>query len=175
MDIKDLTGQCGAVVTPGFGITIYAVCPCDIETYPAFKTTTAVGDSITLDGDIVLKTGKKFATITAISETVGLNENSVGVVGSKAIQNDFNFKALKTKASDDWVETHLNGCFLFVIKNKEGQMRVVGSPDVPATLDTAVGVNGLALSDEKNWALKIMDNTGHVAPYYEGEIDLVGA
>lgn len=172
MDIKDLVSNCGDIVTPGFSITINAVCPCDVETWPDFKTTTGAGDSITFDGDIVLKAGKKFATITAISDTVGLNENPVGVIGSKAIQNEFNFKIMKSKAADEWVNQHLNGCFVFIVKSKDGEMRVIGSPDVPAMADTMTGVNGVQLSDEKNWAIKIMDNTGRVAPYYDGEIDL---
>jgi hypothetical protein len=175
MEITDLISDCGESTRPGFAVTIYAVCPCDIDVFPARKTTTAVGDSITLDGNIVLKTDKKWATITAISDTVGLIENGVGVTGSKSIQSEFPFKVLKSIAADEWVDKHLNGCFVFLIQNKEGKIRVIGSKDIPATIETTVGSNGLVLSDEKNWALTVIDKTGRVAPYYEGTIDLTGA
>ena len=41
-DIADLTGQCGVRTIPGFKTLLYAVCACDIETFPEYKTTTGV-------------------------------------------------------------------------------------------------------------------------------------
>jgi len=62
---------------------------------------------------------------------------------------------------------------VFIIEDKDGKMRVLGNDRVPTTRTAAVGTNGPALTDEKSWAITIMDNTGRIAPYYEGVIDLL--
>jgi hypothetical protein len=173
-DIADLTGQCGVRTIPGFKTLLHAVCACDIETFPEYKTTTGVGDSITLDGNIVLKTGKRFAQLEVISETGKLTETEVGVVGSQVFQSQFEFKLPKTIASDEWLDANPNSCMVFVIEDKDGNQRVIGNDKVPATRMAAVGNNGPALADEKTWAITIMDNTGRIAPYYEGVIDVTG-
>lgn len=173
-DIADLTGQCGKRTIPGFAVTIHAVCGCDIETYPERKTTTGVGDKITLDGNIVLKTGKKFATLEMISDTGKVTETEVGVIGSQNFQSQFEFKLPKTIAADEWLDQNPNACMVYVIKDKDGNMRVLGTPEIPTTRTAAVGTNGPGLADEKTWAITIMDNTGRIAPYYTGTIDLTG-
>ena len=172
-DIADLTGQCGVRTIPGYKVKIYAACSCDIETFPAYKTTTGVGDSITLDGDIVLLAGKKWAVLETISETGKVTETEVGVIGSQVFQSQFEFKLPKTIASDEWLDANPNACMVFIIEDKDGKMRVLGNDRVPTTRTAAVGTNGPALTDEKSWAITIMDNTGRIAPYYEGVIDLV--
>jgi hypothetical protein len=174
-DIADLTGQCGVRTIPGYKTNIYAVCGCDILTFPALKTTTGVGDSITLDGDIVLKTGKKFAQLEVISESGKVTETEVGMVGSQVFQSQFEFKLPKTIASDEWLDANPNACMVFIIEDKDGNKRVLGNDKVATTRTAAVGTNGPALTDEKSWAITIQDNTGRIAPYYEGVIDQTGA
>lgn len=175
MDIADLTGQCGIRTIPGYKTKLYAVCACDIETFPGYLTTTGVGDSITLDGDIVLKTDKKWAQLDTISETGKVTETEVGVIGSQVFQSQFEFKLPKTLASDEWLDANPNACMVFLIEDKDGKQRVLGNDKVPTTRTAAVGTNGPGLTDEKSWAITIMDNTGRIAPYYTGVIDLVGA
>jgi hypothetical protein len=174
MDIQDLTGQCGVRTIPGFAVRLYAVCACDIETFPPYKTSTAPGDKVTLNGSIVLKEGKKWATIDAISETGKLTETEVGVIGSQNFQSSFEHKLAKTKLSDEWMDQTPNACMVYVVEDKDGYKRVLGNERVPVTRTAAIGNNGPALADEKTWAVTIMDNTGRIAPYYEGAIDLTG-
>ena len=174
-DIADLTGQCGVRTIPGFKVLIYAACANDIETFPARKTTTGVGDTITLDGPIVMKTGKKFAKLEVISESGKVTETEVGVVGSQVFQSQFECKLPKTIASDEWMDANPNSCMVYIIEDKDGNKRVLGNDKVPTTRIAAVGTNGPALTDEKTWAVTIMDNTGRIAPYYEGVVDVTGA
>lgn len=176
-DIADLVGQYGVKTISGHKVKLYAVCACDIETWPAYKTTTGVGDSITLDGDIVLKAGKKWAVLETIVDTGKLTETEVGEVGSQVIQSMYELKFPKTIASDEWVSKTPNVCTVLLIEDKDGKKRLIGSKDVPAIRTAAVGVNGALLTDAKNWAFTYTANTGDVAPYYESDaaIDLTGA
>lgn len=175
MDIKNLTDQCFVETIPGFTAKIFAVCSCDIETWPALKTTTGTGDKITLNGDIVLKTGKKFAEIALIPDSGKLTETEVGVVGSMNFQAVFEAKIAKNIASDEWMALTKNGCWVFIVKDKDGNSRVLGTNEIPATRTATVGNNGPDLASEKTWTVTITDNTGKIPPYYEGEIDLTGA
>ena len=172
MDVTSYTAECGTKIVPGTKSKLYLVCACDIDTFPARKSTTAVGDSITLDGDIVLKTGKAFAEIDIISETGVIKHTGVGSITSKNFTNSFDFKVQKDKASDEWFNNTQNACLVGIIVEKDGTMRVFGQPDVPARIESAEGSTGGENADEKSWIAQIMDKTGQVAPIYEGAIDL---
>jgi hypothetical protein len=172
MDVSSYTAECGAKVVPGVKSKIYMVCACDIDTWPARKVTTGIGDTITLDGDIVLAVGKSFATIDIISESGMIKHTGVGSQTSKNFTNSFDFKTQKDIASDEWFDGHLNGCFIAIVVEKDGTMRVIGEPDMPARIEAAEGSGGGENSDEKSWIAQLLDKTGKVAPVYEGLIDL---
>lgn len=170
--IDDLILDCGAEIIPGTTAKIYAVCGCDVDTYPELKTTTSVGDSITLDGNIILKTGKKWATIDLIESTGKITDKEVGEIGSQTIQSTFEFKISKTKAADEWVSKTRNGCVIYLVEDREGNIRVFGDPKSTARRTNAEGVNGPAQENAKDYSFTIMTTNGRVAPYYEGTIDL---
>lgn len=172
MDIQDLAAPCGQKVIPGTKGFIYLVCACDITTFPDFVATTAVGDKLKLDGDIVLAAGKKFAKIELTTETGRIKHNVVGARGSKNFTNGFEFKTPKTLASDEWFNENPNGCFVGLIPQKDGAIRVIGTKDIPAFMEAADADGGADNADAAEWTAMIMDKTGMVAPYYEGAIDV---
>jgi hypothetical protein len=171
MDILDLAGNCGDQVIPGNTARVWAVCACDITTFPGFLATTGVGDSITLDGNIVLAASKKFAKIDVVVDSGEVKHNQVGSVGSKNYTNSFGFKVVKNIASDEWFNKHVNACFVFLVEDKEGNIRVLGNVKIPAMMDSSEGTTGTDNGTEKIWTAMIMDKTGKVAPYYTGTID----
>jgi hypothetical protein len=171
-EVKDLASVCGEKNPTGIKVKLHAVCKDDILTWPAKKVTTGTGDSITFDGDIVLKAGKKFATIDVIADTGEVTHTAVGTRGSKSMVNKLDFKVVKSIASDEWFNDNLNSCLVVLVTEKTGKVRVLGSPDVPAELLAAEGKTGMTLESEKSWIASINDSTGEVAPYYEGAIDL---
>ena len=172
MDILDLAAPCGEVIIPGTQAKLYLVCACDVTTFPGYLATTGVGDSITLDGNIVLATGKKFAEIDITMSTGEITHTAVGVRGSKNYTNKFDFECVKSIAADEWFNQNPNGCFIGIVKQKDGQMRVFGTPDMPAFMEAAEGKTGKANGDAANWIASIMDETGVVSPFYTGTIDL---
>ena len=58
MIVKSLRFECNGKKIPGTLYQMFMVSKCEVATFPPFLTTTGIGDSITLDGDIVLKQGK---------------------------------------------------------------------------------------------------------------------
>ncbi len=172
MDIQDLAAPCGQKIIPGVKGFFYLVCACDITTFPDFVATTAVGDKLQLDGDIVLAAGKKFAKIELTTETGRIKHNGVGVKGSRNFTNGFEFKTPKTLASDEWFNENPNGCFVALVPQKDGKIRVIGTKDIPAFMEVADADGGADNGDAAEWTATIMDKTGMVAPYYTGTIDL---
>lgn len=173
MDISDLAVECGTKITPGTKRIVYAVCACDIDVFPPFLATTGVGDSITLNGNITLAVGKKFAQVGLITDSGEITHPGVGAVSSRAYNNQLVGKIQKTIASDEWFNKHRNGCFVFVVPQKDGTTRVLGNKDVPAMITASEGKEGTNNESEKVWDFTIMDTVGDVAPYYTGTIDLV--
>lgn len=172
MDIANLTDECGTVIKPGLTRKLYAVCACDIDVFPGFLATTGAGDSITLDGNITLLTGKKFAEVGIVTDSGEIVHQGVGVVGSRSYNNQLTGKIRKTVAADEWFNKNRNACFVFIVPEKDGTMRVLGNKDVPAMITASEGKTGSGPESEKIWDFTILDTVGEVAPVYTGTIDL---
>lgn len=174
MNIMDYKAPCGTVIIPGTRTKLYLVCSCDVAVWPDFKPVdpASPGDGITLDGDIVLKPGKKWAVIDIISDTGNIKNTMVGQKGGKNFTNSLDYKLMKTIGADEWAQLHANGCFVGMIASKNGTLRVFGAPDMPAWIESAAGDGGLANDSEAAWTFQIMDNTGGVCPVYQGSLDI---
>jgi len=170
--IEDLAAPCGDLIIPGTTSKLHIVCACDIDVFPGFVATTAVGDKLQLDGNITLLAGKKFATIDITPSTGEISHAGLGVRGSRNFTNKYDFECVKSLASDEWFDQNRNGCFVGIITQKDGQKRVIGNVDIPAFMEAADGKGGKANADAANWIASIMDETGRVAPYYTGTIDV---
>lgn len=172
MDILNLVDTCGDIITPGMTAKVWAVCACDIDVFPGFLATTNPGDSITLDGDIVLKANKYFAQIDVVTESGEVKHTQVGSSGSENYVNTYDFKTRKTVAADEWFNKHRGACFVFIVEEKTGAKRVLGTPSVPAKMVSSEGTTGMNNEGEKIWTAQIKDTVGEVAPVYTGAIDI---
>ena len=147
---RDLLKVCGDTNAPGLTTKAYAVCSCDIDVFPGMKTYTNPGDTITLDGDITLDALKQFFTLNIVEDTGKLTENAVGETGSKSMESMYEGFIPGTGAANlEFIKDQLNACDVFVVKDAEGQMRVLGTKDRPAFLDS-VEINQAENRDHNN-------------------------
>ncbi len=170
--INDTDCLCGAPVIPGLATTLYAVHACDIETFPQVGAYDADSPeaSVTLQGDIVLKPGKKFVQVPIILDLGHLDNELMGSVGSKSFTNKLFFNLAGTDAKTlAWHQRTSNGCMVFIAKEKSGNRRVIGNLDVPGHYETLTVSNG---PDESQSTAVIYDTTGKIAPIYTGTIEL---
>lgn len=177
MNIQDLNGgdtACGVQIIPGLARKAYAVCSCDIDVFPARLAfnPASPGDSITLDGDIVLNALKEFAELEMITDSGKVMHKQVGAKGFENYNNEFSFKAKKTIGADEWFNNTRNACLVIIVTEKDGTLRVIGSKDVPASMSASEGTTGDGSETEKVWNCTVMDTTGYVAPVYTGAIDI---
>jgi len=172
-DLTDLTSGCGDLNPPGLAVRLYVVHKDDIDTFPLRKITTGPGDSVTLDGDIVLVAGKKWAIVDIVSNSGKVIDTLVGAAGAKAFESTLDGIIPTTDAVVlEWMECNANGCLVILAKEKSGQIRVLGSKDLPAILETATIDTGAATGDTRGATIQIKADTGKTAPIYEGAIDL---
>lgn len=175
MTIKDLIQSCFGKNFAGTFSILYLINKNDVATFPNRKTTEDVGDSISLDGNITLKSGKKFAKVAIVVDSGELIHTAAGTRSAKSYGNTFDFFLIKNITSDEWVNNNINKEFVGIIREKVGVYRVIGDPDNPAQISIAEGKTGNGIDSSKVWTLKLTDATGEVAPYYQGQIISQGA
>lgn len=174
MEIQSFKAPCGTVIIPGTRTKLRLICECDIAEWPELKPFDAAipGNSITYDGDFVLKPGAKFAEVEIIADTGNVKHEGVGSKGGRNFTNSFDFKLMKTTGSDEWAEMHANGCFVGLITEKTGKVRVFGGKEMPAWIESSTGDGGTGNETAAEWTFQIKDNTGVVTRVYEGAIDV---
>jgi len=127
MEIKGLTFNCGGKIIPGTMYQMYFVSKCDVLSFPAMKVTTGIGDSISLDGNIVLKPGIIWARVTVISNTGKIKHDGVSTITSKNFSNALDFKLPTDIAADEWFNNNLNFEGIVLVREKVGRYRVFGN------------------------------------------------
>lgn len=169
----NLVDSCGDNVTPGIESKIYAACACDVDVFPPVVGTTTQGDSITLQGDITLLAGKQFFEIDVITDTGEVKHTLVGQKKSRSYRQSLMAKTTGNKNYDEFFNNNRNGCFIFLFKDKDGNMRVIGHPTKGyATFATAEDTSGSNEESAKEWTFEATAAPGNVAYYYNGVIDV---
>jgi hypothetical protein len=171
MDIHSLgvdEGACGAQIIPGIMVDAYVACACDIETFPpvgAYDVDNPA-EFVTLQGDIILNEGVVWSKFKLMTDKGSILDQLQGDIGSKHYKNVLNFNLAGTEADTlSWHQRTANGCLVVVVKEKNGQYRVIGSKDIPAHYAT----NDISNGPENSMSTSVLEaNTGRVAPIYTG-------
>lgn len=173
MPFTDLIDSCGSKNIPGVSVRVYFAKKDDIDTFPPFKITTLPGDSVTLDGDIVMKALKKFYQVDIITDSGEVKDTLAGSIGSKVYESTFDFmKATTNPNVVEFQESLANECLVVIVKEKSGNLRVLGNLDSPAYLETAEGTTAKTTGDTRGFTNQIKATPGYAAPFYEGLIDI---
>lgn len=173
MDVFDFNLACDTENIQGTKKKIYVVCSEDVDVFPGRVGNAALGERVTLDGDITLAATKKFAEVDILDESGEVKHSLKGPKGSQGFNAMFDFKLLAVgAAATDLVDRMRNACLIFVIPQNDGTMRVIGSKDNPAKLTAAEHTDGKTGEEEKTWTITIANTDNRVAPFYTGAIDL---
>ncbi len=149
----------------------------------------AVSDFATIDKPADLKTGTTLESVATIAAAHTFNTNrgfhklyispdsgmvetaQVGEKGNISFQNSFSgaFQGTGAKTAG-WLRKYKNTPMIFVIKEKNGNIKQIGSELSPAYLSEAAGSSGQAPGDAKRTTIKISDTQNYPAPEYTGAI-----
>ena len=149
---------------------IYYLLPEDVDTFPvpADPATATTFDSLVeLATAIVMKEGKQMFPIYCTLEEGELKSTLQGPRDGKGYEN---MMSLSFPGNDSiflgWQSYFANRDVIFVVKEKNGKVRVLGSLEDPAYMDTAEGTSGKKVADGRATVLTFKATGSTPPPVY---------
>lgn len=170
----DITGEACAAPNPGGTETeITFIDEHGIENWPAFLAQLGAGDAgqgVTLDGNITLKAGYHMHKYPVTTYTGEIKDDLVGDIDSKSFTSSILFQM---KTTDAVVLEHAaitaNGCWVCLMKENSGQVRVVGRKGNPAKMSQIAATTGSGDNPKRFVAFTVESkNNATPAPVYTG-------
>ena len=151
-----------------------------IDSFPALpalgNSETALGDYATIATDITFPIGKGFNVLHIQSNTGEVKDELVGEKGNKKVKSMFSFFLPNNHARNLGAMRQLkNAGLVFIITEKSGRQRVLGSKLVPAYISEAAGTSGKADEDNVGFEITVDVVSSAPAPVYSGNITAVAA
>jgi hypothetical protein len=171
--MHDIINECGSRNLPGLKVPTYWVPKKDIDTFPGYLATTEPGDSVTLDGDIVLGASKKFFRVDVVTDSGEVKDTQVGEIGSAHFESTFDFMVPKTDPKQiEFMKNAAYGCWVVLVKDKMNNLRVFGDPEIPAKVVSSESTTGKNSGSSRGLTMQLKSTIGEPAPFYTGAIDI---
>jgi hypothetical protein len=170
LDLEDIIKEGCADNEAGLASKHYYARLDDILTFPVPPNNPATfAAKVTAVGNFVMKPGKAFKSFYCTLEKGELTSEMVG--GARDGKSFQNLAAFYHPGSSPsllgFMETIKNDDVVVLVKELNGQIRIIGQPDIPANLDSASGKTGMAVADEKGFTFTLKSIAG-IAPVYTG-------
>lgn len=179
IDFEDIDGPAGLDNSAGIQINVYAIDMRDVKTHPTFpkiETATDLEELVTVDDDIVLKTGRKAFKIECTLEKGGANSDSQGEIDGMSFKNSLKIVNAGTKAkADGFARLAKNGSFYFIYFELDGTVRLLGNPGYPSKMVSAPGTTGEKSGDLKQRTFTFQSVWSGPAPVFTGKVMVAGA
>ncbi|MBC6698069.1 hypothetical protein [Hymenobacter sp. BT190] len=155
----------------GMAGSIYAARPSWIKTLP--EPVDAADGGLTVTTAIVMETGKKFIDIYATRNSAGFEEKPAGELDGKSWEQTLSWFHPKIREGLLKVRQAINnGPWIFLAKDANGLMRIVGSKDLPAySMEGAMGP-GTEPKSRNGANFNVQAASGRPALIYTGPIPL---
>jgi len=167
---------CNAELVAGIAeAEVYAIIAEHIDTDqvpPAIDTANATLEQLgTISGDITVVTGKGFFKLAVQSETGEVKDELVGNKGNKKVKSSFDFFVANTSAQNiGFLRRFKNTPMVFLVKEKSGRVRKLGSKSVPIFMDTGSMTTGKGPEDDTGMQVTLSVVSSMPAPVYGGAI-----
>jgi hypothetical protein len=170
MNVASVTYQKGRY-NPAGVTKVYWALPEDIATFPTLKTpddADATFDSlVTYSTAITMATGKKFQELYCTLEEGELKSTFAGNRDGKGKENMLEISFPGNDAAFHGFEAYAaNRDFVFLVKEKNGKVRVLGSPEDPAYLESGEGTSGKKIADGRKNVLTFKASGPTAPPIY---------
>jgi len=159
---------------------------CPVDDIDEASLPTLDADGITLTGNFVCKSTKKFIQIYHTRGTGKLDDNSVGERDGMSRENicEFFFPGSE-KEVEAFKRAAQNTPGVVICKDVDGNFRVLGavalgdpavvSLAMPAYMQSASGTTGAASADRRGTTFQFKSEAPHAALFYDGTIPLTEA
>ena len=134
-DLTHLPGLGGKDNQPGLGQTIF-IAPVEwFATIKGFKTTTGVGDSVTIDGDHTFLLGFGFLKAYSTLDTAQYKLAPVGDRDGRGYKADLEFfNPGNSPESAEFMRIIKNHNNIILVRTPDGVVQQMGSEDLPAEI-----------------------------------------
>lgn len=169
MNAKAITWPQGRY-NPGGTTKVYYAFKEDILSFPELadpETATTFESLVEYANPIVLKTGKQFHELYCTLETGELRSTVVGPRDGKGFENFMEISFPGSEAEFlGFQAASLNRELVFVVMEKNKKVRVLGSLEDPATVDSSEGTTGKTVADARATVMTFKATGATVPPIY---------
>jgi len=170
-NLANLTGFACGDNAAGTLQKAYIIPAGEITTFPAFKTTTNPGDSVTLDGAFTLTTNSGLGywrEIETIQDANSVAHTAVGEVGGKAFENRAVLTVAKYNAAQkELIRNLANMPVVAIVPDRNGEYHVIGTKDDPAYMEVSEGGTGTAIGDRRQVSITLLAKGATPPPTYD--------
>lgn len=174
--LEDLTQCVNDELAAGTSETeVYVAVSEHVDTFPslpALGTASASLESLAkITADITFIAGKGFFKLHAQTETGEVKDDLVGNKGNKKVKSMYEFFLTNTSPKNiGFIRQYKNVPLIFVVKEKTGRFRLIGSKTIPVYFDEASGTTGKGPEDDNGWQISVSATSSSPSPIYEGNI-----
>ena len=174
MDLSDITYTSGQDNTGGLTQEFWFAKASDIATWPTVKTkalATTVEELMNYSGNFTMNSGKKFFTGYLTWGTGELKWSAQGPVDSKSFKHSFEFSRPGCNANSlALLDLVKNDNLVFIVLDKDGNKRVLGSEFLSAKLERAEGTTGKSGEDSKADVMTFVSELQGPPRFYVGTV-----
>lgn len=175
--LQSLGANCGKNNPPGTETELFYALDDDFTGFPSRKSDnggTEYGDSKILDEPFDFtnaSAGSGFWRKTTILVDTGeVKDTLEGELGGQGYKSSFGFFLKGTESqnlafADDIASA--SGCLIMMLRDRSGNLRVLGKPSNPAMVESAEGTTGAKNGDRRGFAYVASASTGETAPIYD--------
>lgn len=177
MDLHDILHESGQDNSGGLQQEFYFAKLSDIATFPTpIDAPTTPTEKMTISSDFVMKSGKNFHKGYMTWGRGGVSWTLQGPMDGKSFRHNFEFyKPGADEESLSFLSLAKNENLVFIMKDKDGKFRVVGSEGIPAKMDSSEGGTGQTGEDDKGDTITFVSEGANPPYFYSGTIPVAAA
>jgi len=162
------------IYNPAGVVQVLYAFPEDVATFPTLAdpaTATTLSSLIEYADPIIMKTGKQFFPLYSTLETAELTTALTGSRDGKGRENSLKISYPGNDSNFLGFEAYVtNRDVIFLVKEKNGKWRVLGSLEDPAYLDVDAGTSGAKISDSRKTELTFKAPAETSCPVYISDV-----
>lgn len=138
---------------------------------PLGDPTKTLEELMTISSDITFPEGKGFNKINILPDTGEIKDEPVGDKGNKKIKSSFDFFLPNNSPRNlGFIRQYKNVGMVFIIGEKSGRKRILGSKLAPAYLSDGPATSGKGPEDNVGIQITIDQTSSAPAPVYTGNV-----
>ena len=175
--LRNMGANCGSSNPPGTETELFYALDDEFTGWPATKADNGgilLGDAKILDAPFDFSgapVGEGYWRKTTILVDTGeIKDVLEGELGGQGFKSSFGFFLKGTDAqnlefADDLAAA--SGCLVMMLRDRKGNLRVLGKPSNPAMVESAEGTTGAKNGDRRGFAYVASASIGQTAPIYD--------